>query len=231
MDYLEFLLIFVGIPFAVVLLLVSRLGRINGTSVLGILILCLIALIYTTPWDNYLIMRGVWTYPEGAVAGTLGYVPIEEYGFMVLQTALAGVTFFLFAAKKSFGRLSFNPFGLLPAALVGGVGLACLTIEKGTYAGLIMVWAFPPLALQWSVGGRVLLRSLGKWIVPWSLLTLYLCLADSYAIAEGIWSLNPITRSGLDFGNLPIEEALFFAFTNLFVMQGLCLWQAWRKVP
>ena len=57
---------------------------------LVLLSLQLLLLIYTTPWDNYLIMRGVWSYPEGVVLGTLGYVPIEEYGFMIMQTLLAG---------------------------------------------------------------------------------------------------------------------------------------------
>ena len=73
-----------------------------------------------------------------------------------------------------------------------------------------------------------LLQTAIKWILPWFLLTLYLCLADSYAISEGIWTLEPATRTGWELGNLPIEEALFFALTNLFVFQGLSLWQSWK---
>ena len=101
--------------------------------------------------------------------------------------------------------------------------------ERGTYAGLILVWACPPLALQWSLGFNALIRTFKLWFLPWLLLTIYLCLADAFAISKGIWSLNPETRSGWDLGNLPIEEALFFTLTNLFVIQGLCLWHAWRK--
>ena len=231
MDYFEFLMIFVGFPLVVLVFLGRRFKRLDRTLIIGIFILCLIALSYTTPWDNYLIMRGVWSYPEGAVLGTLGFVPLEEYGFMILQTALAGALFALLVGKVDCGKLSFFPLGLLPAFLIGVLGLVCLSYEKGTYAGLILVWAFPPLALQWSLGGRLLTDSFSIWIVPWAVLTLYLCLADSYAISEGIWSLNPETRSGLDLGNLPIEEALFFVFTNLFVIQGLCLWQAWKRRP
>ena len=58
--------------------------------------------------------------------------------------------------------------------------------------------------------------------------TLYLCFADAYAISEGIWTITPETRSGLEIGNLPFEEALFFALTNLFVLQGLFLWETWK---
>ena len=60
--------------------------------------------------------------------------------------------------------------------------------------------------------------------------TLYLCLADAFAISDGIWTITSTTRSGIEImGILPIEEALFFALTNLFVLQGLCLWETWRN--
>ena len=40
----------------------------------------ILALLYTTPWDNYLVATGVWFYNPGLVSGiVLGYVPIEEY--------------------------------------------------------------------------------------------------------------------------------------------------------
>ena len=37
-----------------------------------------LALVYTTPWDNYLVYKQVWGYPPGRVLATIGYVPIEE---------------------------------------------------------------------------------------------------------------------------------------------------------
>ena len=189
--------------------------RLNLT---GIALIAAVALIYTTPWDNYLIMRGVWSYPEGVVFGTFGYVPIEEYGFMIMQTLLAGALWSMNLPKNNQEGLSFSARGLLLALAIGIFGCYCLTLESGTYAGLILVWAFPPLALQWSLGARVL----------WVGFTLYLCLADSFAISQRIWSLTLSTRSGWELGNLPVEEALFFALTNLFVLQGLSLWRAWK---
>jgi lycopene cyclase domain-containing protein len=187
-----------------------------------------VALIYTTPWDNYLIMRGVWSYPEGMVLGTLGYVPVEEYGFMIMQTLIAGTLWSMNLPKNNQAGLSFSAKGLLLALAIGIFGSYCLTLESGTYAGLILVWAFPPLALQWSLGARALRESLKSWVPLWVGFTLYLCLADSFAISQGIWSLTLSTRSGWELGNLPVEEALFFALTNLFVLQGLSLWRAWK---
>ena len=91
MTYLEFLIIFVSLPLLVSLCAKKLLTKANKSEHLPIALMALVALVYTTPWDNYLIMRGVWTYPTGGVVGVLGYVPIEEYFFMVLQATLAGV--------------------------------------------------------------------------------------------------------------------------------------------
>ena len=90
------------------------------------------------------------------------------------------------------------------------------------------MWAFPPLAIQWSLGSKVLVKHIKQWLIPWAILTVYLCLSDSFAIDAGIWSITDETRSGIDLGNLPVEEVLFFALTNLFVMQGLLLWRKCR---
>ena len=229
MNYFEFLMVFVGVPLVIILLIAFRKGKLTQFNISGILVLSLIALIYTTPWDNYLIFRGVWTYPPDAVVGKLGYVPLEEYGFMILQTWLAGVLFVLLPFSREIPSLQFSPLASLPAFFLGALGCVFLMSESGTYAGLILVWACPPLALQWSLGLKALIHTFKLWFVPWVLLTIYLCLADAFAISKGIWSLNPETRSGWDLGNLPVEEALFFTLTNLFVIQGLCLWHAWRK--
>jgi lycopene cyclase domain-containing protein len=174
-------------------------------------------------------MENIWSYPTGVVLATIGYVPIEEYGFMVIQTMFAGVLWSLVSKKVDVTGLSFSGKGIVTSLILGILGAYFLSKESGTYAGLIMIWAFPPLAMQWGIGARALISSLNAWMPIWVGFTLYLCLADAYAISEGIWTITPATRSGIEVGILPIEEALFFALTNLFVLQGLCLWQAWRN--
>ncbi len=229
MTYLEFLIIFVGVPIVCFFFFALKRKSLDKKTRTGILLMGIIALVYTTPWDNYLIMRGVWNYPLGVVIGTIGFVPIEEYGFMVLQTILAGILWSLIAKKENSPGLGFSPTGIVLALGIGLYGAYCLRSDSGTYLGLILVWAAPPLALQWGLGAVVLKESMSSWLPIWIGLTFYLCLADAFAISEGIWSLALSTRTGFEFGNLPIEEALFFAVTNLFVIQGLCLWQSWRR--
>jgi lycopene cyclase domain-containing protein len=89
-TYLQFLAVFVGIPIVAVLLLLRRdLTRIPWPAIGAV---CLLALVYTTPWDNMLVASGVWSYPRERVANVvLGVVPIEEYGFFVLQTILTSL--------------------------------------------------------------------------------------------------------------------------------------------
>lgn len=75
-------------PPILVLFLVLRpvLGRRECLKA-GWLALC--ATVWTTPWDNWIISQGTWTYPPiGSVLFRILYVPIEEHMFFVLQPVL-----------------------------------------------------------------------------------------------------------------------------------------------
>jgi lycopene beta-cyclase len=106
MTYLGFHLVFLLPP---LLLLapavpraVSRFGRRAAWTLPAI---SLIALVYTTPWDNYLVYSGVWWYGSDRVLGTIGYVPVEEYMFFVLQPLLAGAwTYWLLLGRDRRGQ-------------------------------------------------------------------------------------------------------------------------------
>ena len=229
MSYLKFLIIFVCLPLLVSICAKKLLTKVNKTEYLPIALMAFVALVYTTPWDNYLIMRGVWTYPTGSVVRVLGYVPIEEYFFMVLQATLAGVLWTSWVPHIQYIELRFSLTGALMAVLVGLVGALSLTHTAGTYIGLILIWACPPLVLQWGLGSHALLKSFKTWAPLWIGLSIYFCIADYYAIFKGVWSITLATRTGWGIGHLPVEEILFFTLTNLFVLQGMCLWRAWRR--
>ncbi|GAC1438290.1 MAG: hypothetical protein NVSMB65_12600 [Chloroflexota bacterium] len=92
-----------------------------------------------------------------------------------------------------------------------------------TYLVFELVWGLPVLALQWVVGWTVLWRSRARWAAAALLATAYLCAADGWAIADGIWSINPARSTGLRPLGLPIEEAIFFLLTNLMVVQTIIL--------
>lgn len=202
----------------------------------GIAVLCLIALVYTTPWDNYLVAAQVWDYGEGRVMTDwiIGYVPLEEYLFFVLQPILTGSFLLLFASRFKADCTRFDApllrgrpawLGAATWIVLGAAGVGCLTLLNAhyQYLGLILVWACPVLAFQWAYGGGTLwaLRRLLIWSVGAP--TIYLWLVDLIAIEWRIWEILPATSTGWMLLGLPVEEAVFFLVTNLMVVQGLLL--------
>jgi lycopene cyclase domain-containing protein len=91
MSYPLFLFLFLVIPILVLgLWLREKIRARWWLAAVGFTILA--ALVYTTPWDNYLVATGVWYYDPTRVWGiVLGYVPLEEYLFFVLQPILGAL--------------------------------------------------------------------------------------------------------------------------------------------
>ncbi len=90
MTYFGFLGIFLVPPILVLLVLLRR--TLHREHLLSIGALMLIALVYTAPWDNYLVIRGVWTFDREKIANWFVWrVPLEEYVFYLLQVALTGL--------------------------------------------------------------------------------------------------------------------------------------------
>jgi lycopene beta-cyclase len=91
MTYLQFHLLFIVPPLVVLLTRLPRTAAVYGPRAWWTLpAVALIALVYTTPWDNYLVYRGIWWYGPDRVLATIGYVPVEEYLFFILQPFLTG---------------------------------------------------------------------------------------------------------------------------------------------
>jgi len=238
MTYLTFHLVFI-IPIIFVVHFLERRERTESLPghVSGIASLVLIAFVYTTPWDNYLVASNIWSYSDGRIIEELviGYVPIEEYLFFVLQPIMTGGFFLLFAARLGVNRRALNHplkrgkpalVGLLTFLAISLLGLACITIlaDRYRYLGLILIWASPVLGFQWAYGGGLLWRFRKLVITSVALPSLYLWVVDSIAITWGIWNIVPDTSTGWMIFNLPMEEAIFFLVTNMMVVQGLLLY-------
>lgn len=242
MTYFGFLVLFLLIPIVILGALYIRdakkevalrgcLG--HGSPVKVIMIMALIAIAYTTPWDNHLVASGVWWYDHNLVTGiTLGWVPLEEYTFFVLQTLMSGLWIIFLARRFESQGIAIEKSRKISSVslLIGGIGwlwaLSALILNwnQGRYLALILVWALPPLALQLWFGSAILFKNyrllLASILVP----TLYLASADTLAIQSGTWTINPqFSLNILLGGMLPIEEFLFFLFTNTLVTFGIVL--------
>lgn len=90
MTYFGFLAVFLVPPIVVLLWLLHSSLRRRHVLALGVLIP--IALVYTSPWDNYLVIRGVWTFDRDKIAQIFIWrVPLEEYIFYLLQVLMTGL--------------------------------------------------------------------------------------------------------------------------------------------
>ncbi|MDZ5811562.1 lycopene cyclase domain-containing protein [Halorubrum sp. AD140] len=229
-TYLEFHLVFTLPPIALLVVAACRrenalTGRIPG---IGILVIVMVAVAYTTPWDNYLIHRGVWWYGTGVTWGYVGSVPVGEYLFFALQPLLT----VLFLVQLSIptdtdiqlGRCE-RAVGVLGGLSVGALGAVLVVSTPSTlYLGAILLWAGPVLAIQWGFGWTHLWRIRRTVAVAVAVPTVYLWIADRIAISLGLWVISATNTVGVAPFGLPLEEATFFFVTNLFVVQGFVLY-------
>lgn len=225
MTYLQFHLVFILPPLLVLAYRARRrIGRRGALSLAGVVAL---ALIYTTPWDNYLVWRGVWDYSSGRVLATIGYVPLEEYLFFVLQPLLTGMWMMIVLDRRAVDDAPVSPTVRWAGTAVYGAmavaGFLLLRSDPGTYLGLILAWGMPVLAGQWAYAADAIWRRRRALLVALAVPTLYLWLADAVAIRLGIWRISETYTTGLTLAGLPSEEATFFLVTNLLVVQGLVL--------
>jgi lycopene beta-cyclase len=245
MTYFGFLLRFLVIPIVIFFLIYLFdeknekyiLGFKNGHPVwIAIGIHILLALIYTTPWDNYLVATGVWYYNPQLVTGiVLGYVPIEEYTFFVLETLLAGLWWYFLARRLDLNVEKFIPsqkirFGSFAVLFVVWIIFAALFFAGPpflTYLSIIFFWALPAIAPQLLFGADILWRH-GKLVALTILpMALYLSVVDSLAITASTWTIAPSQSTGILLsGVLPIEEAIFFLVTVTLVTFGMTLFLA-----
>ncbi|MCK6579216.1 MAG: lycopene cyclase domain-containing protein [Anaerolineae bacterium] len=242
MRYFGFLARFVIIPLAALTFILwrgARRGKKMPEALQGIPPLAAlaghvaVAVAYTTPWDNYLVASKVWWYDRKLVTGlVLGYVPIEEYTFFVLQTLLTGAWMLFLANHLPHDeRPPVNPlrFRLGMAAALGAIWLGAVwNLFRGpksrTYLSLVLSWALLPIIFQVAFGGDILWqhrRLVALGIIP---STLYLGISDSLAIDSGTWTINPEKTVNVDLGGkLPLEEGLFFLLTNTLISLGMTL--------
>ena len=233
-TYAAFHLVFILPPIALLSVAAwrtrrARRGQPDDVRYIGLI--AAIAFVYTIPWDNYLVWREVWSYGPDRVLGTVGYVPVEEYAFFLLQPVLTGLWYLLVrarhphvAAGSERASERAKPVGVAVwlAVTVAGIALI-LGGGHGLYLGLILAWAGPVLAAMWWIAGDALWAN--RRALVWALAppTLYLWVADAVAIRQGTWTITDATRTGVELLGLPVEEAAFFLLTNLLVVQGLLL--------
>lgn len=225
-TYLAFHFVFILPPIALLLWL-SRGRQLPEGAWRSIALTMVIAFAYTTPWDNYLVYHAVWWYGQDRVIGAIGYVPIEEYLFFLLQPVLTGLFYTRFFARGEGGSVNRNAHraitALLAALSLWGVWMLTAGGTSWTYLGLILAWACPVLVGMWAYAGAFFSQHLRTMSLAIAIPTVYLWIADRIAIGLEIWTISEETSTGVMLFGLPVEEATFFLLTNLLVVSGISL--------
>ncbi len=239
MSYLTFLIFLVLIPAFVLLLVFQIRAKKSGDRGQGqwhwkgTVLLASIAFVWTTPWDNYIVAKEVWSYGADRVLAVIGYVPLEEYLFFVLMPLFNSTLIACLFSGSLTGESTWRERQALSRVIAIGMGALLMCVagllqvkESFTYLSLILFWFVPPLVLQWVFDPQSLTRKLGVLLPATLLPTLYFSIVDAFAIREGIWTIHDATRSGWELGSLPFEEAFFFFIVSLLLAQGLILWHS-----
>ena len=93
MTYARFLLLFLCLP--TVAIFVGLRGRIARHHATGLVLVNLLAFVYTTPWDNFAAYKKLWIFAPAFVWGKpwwFGYVPMEEYLFYFAEAVFVCLT-------------------------------------------------------------------------------------------------------------------------------------------
>lgn len=90
MTYARFLAIFLVPLLVVALALEWRSLRARHWMLLGALTAVVLA--WTSPWDNLAVAMGFWGFDPARTCGLwIGWLPVEEYAFFLLQMWVAGL--------------------------------------------------------------------------------------------------------------------------------------------
>jgi len=216
-----------------VLSLIAR-PFINHSEVFKIAVISAIAFVYTTPWDNYVIYSDAWKYPPDRVLAIIGYVPIEEYMFFIIQTVLTSLWALLCVRwstpclnfnydKRSYQLIRWVPITILTIVTIVGYKLV-IPGQRTFYLGCILCWVSPVIIFLWYEAGNFFVKKIIPSTFAIVVPSLYLCWIDQLALKENVWHINEETSLNIFIvDDLPIEEAFFFFVVNtIIVLAGTC---------
>jgi putative membrane protein len=235
MTYFRFHLIF-NLPLLIVLVALTGTSAWTTDEFRAAALVLLAVLVFTTPWDNLAAKWGIWGFPREKYSLRIGYLPVEEYAFFVLQSVnvmLALRALFLFFPGWQTGQETAIGKGTL-LCLAGSVipwtlivfQLRWLRRRGGpcvNYA-IHLAWFLPVIYAQWLIAPLLFLHHVGILTTVTVGFGVYYTLADLVAVRGGTWFFDEKQITGVKFGGvLPWEEIAFFFLTSLLVAQSYLL--------
>ena len=235
MTYLRFHLIF-NLPVLVLLAALNVPVPVTAGEGMAVGLVLLAVMVFTTPWDNLAAKRGIWGFPREKYSLRIGYLPVEEYGFFVLQSVnviLAVRALFRFfpdwqtGQETEIGKWTLICLGAsaIPWMIVA-IQFRLLRRKAGpcvNYA-LHLAWFLPVIYIQWILAPPLFLGHAGLLALVTAAFGVYYTLADLAAVRAGTWFFDETQITGVKLARvLPWEEIAFFFLTSLLVAQSYLL--------
>jgi len=235
LTYLRFHLVF-NLPVLIVLILLNGFEPWVMEDAIAFGLVLLAVMIFTTPWDNLAAKWGIWGFPREKYSLRIGYLPVEEYAFFLLQSAnvmLAVRALFRFfpnwltGIETGVGKWTLICLGgsLVPWALVA-LQLRWMRRKAGSrvnYA-IHLAWFLPVIYAQWVLAPWLFLAHVALLALVMAVFGIYYTLADLVAVRGGTWFFDESQITGAKLGGvLPWEEVAFFFLTSLLVAQSYLL--------
>jgi lycopene cyclase domain-containing protein len=235
MTYFRFHLLF-NLPLLLILVALTWSVPWGKEEALAFGSVLLAVMIFTTPWDNLAAKWGIWGFPREKFSFRVGYLPVEEYAFFLLQSAnvmLAVRALFRFESDwligldTEVGKWTLICLGAsaVPWILVA-IQLRWLRRKAGpcvNYA-IHLAWFLPVIYLQWVLAPKLFGWHAGLLALVTVAFGVYYTLADLVAVRAGTWFFDEKQITGVKLGGiLPWEEIAFFFLTSLLVAQSYLL--------
>jgi lycopene cyclase domain-containing protein len=234
-TYLRFHLIF-NLPLLVLLVALNWPEPWTGEEILALGLVLAAVMIFTTPWDNFAAKWGIWGFPREKYSLRIGYLPVEEYAFFLLQSVnvmLAIRALFRFVPDWQTGQVTGVGRWTLICLAASVIPWVFVVIQlrwlrrragpRVNYA-IHLAWFLPVIYLQWILAPPLFLGHAGLLALASAFFGIYYTLADLVAVRAGTWFFDERQITGLKLGGvLPWEEIAFFFLTSLLVAQSYLL--------
>ncbi|MCE0497137.1 MAG: lycopene cyclase domain-containing protein [Methylacidiphilales bacterium] len=235
MTYFRFHLIF-NLPLLLVLAALNAPAPWLHEEILAPALVLLAVVVFTAPWDNLAVKWGIWGFPREKYSLRIGYLPLEEYAFFLLQSVnvmlAVRALFHLFpnlqtGLETSPGMVTWLCLGasVVPWAIVAAQ-LYWLRRKAGprvNYA-VHLAWFLPVIYGQWVLAPFLFWAHAGLLVLITAVFGIYYTLADFAAVRAGTWFFDEKQITGVKLvGLLPWEEIAFFFLTSLLVAQSYLL--------
>jgi len=235
MTYLRFHLIF-NLPLLIILAALTGPVPWTADEIEAAGLVLLAVMIFTTPWDNLAAKWGIWGFPREKYSLRIGYLPVEEYAFFLLQSAnvmLAVRALFHFfpdwrtGQETEIGKVTLICLAasVIPWILVA-MQLRWLRRKAGPRVNYAVHLAcfLPVIYAQWILAPPLFWGHAGLLVLVTAAFGVYYTLADLAAVRAGTWFFDEKQITGVKLGGiLPWEEIAFFFLTSLLVAQSYLL--------